>query len=128
MRMIDYLCPACETRIADVMCADDDTRCCPTCNTPMQQDWLPRVKRRDAQWDDHAAVVIYRNHATGKLEYPGMNNRPTPPGRERITLRSLREVEKFERDNHVVNEAMHYDNGSGTLRPDDTYRGQRLTH
>lgn len=128
MRMIDYFCPACETRVPDVMCAADDTQCCPTCNTPMEQDWLPRVKRPRTQWDDRDMVVVFKNHVTGQIEYPCRNTAPTKPGRERIELRSLREVERFEREHQVRSEVVWFNSGSGTSRPDDTYRGQRLTH
>ena len=76
------------------------------------QVFLP-PKSRNAGWSDRDAVVVFRT-PTGEIKYPMRNDAPTPAGCERVVMRSLREVEKFERDHGVRNEAMWYDrNGRG---------------
>lgn len=114
-RSIDFVC-ACgyrEWAVADV----DETRACPQCAAPMTQDWLPRM-RRDAQWSDRDAVVVHINNDPNcpddvRLRYPARNDAPPKPGYERVTLRSLREVERFERQHNVRSEMAWFDKGSG---------------
>ena len=127
-RSIDWTCSACGIRewaMADV----DETRTC-TCGQPMQQDWLPRIQR-DAQWDDQRAVLVLVNDdpscpADVKVRYPGSHDCRVPPGYRRQYLRSLQEVNKFERTHGVANHVMHYDSNGRAL--DDTYHGERLVH
>jgi hypothetical protein len=78
--------------------------------------------KKNAQWGDRDAVVVFRK-PNGELSYPMVNNKPTPPGCERIVMRSLREVAKFEKENHVLHEASHFD--KGTSRGfDDNFHGR----
>lgn len=124
MRMLDLRCRRCDVEVNDFFVRD-----VPPCIIHMfcggLMEQVYRLPRRDAQWGDKDAVVVYRK-PNGEYSYPGRNDRPTPAGCERVVMRSLREVEAFERRAGVVNEAMHFDRGSGTARPDDTYRGERL--
>lgn len=80
----------------------------------------------NAQWSDRDAVVVFKKE-NGDYSYPMNNQKPTPAGCERIVMRSLREVEAFERKAGVLNEAMHFDKGNGRGF-DDTFRGQRYTN
>lgn len=125
MRMLDLQCSKCGAEVTDffVRSAVPSHIFHWDCGGEMEQVLRPRP--RDAQWSDRDAVVVYRK-PNGEYSYPGRNDRPTPPGCTRVVMRSLREVEAFEKRAGVVNEAMHFDHGSGTLRPDDTYRGERL--
>ncbi len=65
------------------------------------------------------ATVVYRHPATGKVRYPPRNDQPMPEryrqqGYERVTLPTLRSVDRFCADNGVVNEKAHFDsNGKG---------------
>lgn len=64
-------------------------------------------------WHESESIVVFRR-PDGKISYPGINTKPTPPGHERIVMRNDHEVAKFERANHVINEKRHYDsNGRG---------------
>lgn len=61
---------------------------------------------------------MFENPKTGKVSYPGRNDVPLPKrladaGFERKEMRSLRQVENFEKEHKVLNQAMHYDSGSG---------------
>lgn len=77
----------------------------------LQQVLLARS--RNSQWSDQDAVVVFRK-PDGSLSYPARNDKPTPAGCERVVMRSLREVERFERKHNVRNEAMWFDrNGRG---------------
>ena len=76
-----------------------------------------------AQWSDKDAVVVFRD-ADGKIRYPGRNDTPTPAGCERVVMRSLREVEQFERTHGVRSEMAWFDKGSGRGH-DDKFRGER---
>jgi hypothetical protein len=104
----------------------DDQRTCPSCHAQMEQDWLPRLGR-DAQWNDHTSVMIHVDPKTGDIRYPGNHDAKLKPGYERQYLRSLREVERFEREHNVRSEMAWFDKGSGRGH-DDEYRGKRMTH
>ena len=112
-RMLDLTCRACGHQLLDEFFMEvPDVIPCPSCGSPMDRLWTLPARER-TQWDERDAVVVYRK-PDGSLSYPGRNDRPTPSGCERVVLRSLHEVNKFERDHHVCCEAMHYDrNGRG---------------
>lgn len=61
---------------------------------------------------------MFENPQTGKVSYPGRNDIPLPSrlakeGFVRKEMRSLRQVENFEKSHGVRHEASHYDAGSG---------------
>ncbi len=124
-RLIDFVCSSCGLREPDAIVEPDSTRVCPDCHGTMVEDWLPRT-RHDAQWSDRDAVMVHVTHdpsvpADCRVRYVGSHDARLKPGYERVYLRSLREVDKFEREHHVMNHRMHYDqNGRGI---DDSYRG-----
>lgn len=90
----------------------------------MEQDWLPR--QRSGEWDDATAVLVHIDPRTGDVRYVGSHDAKLKPGYERHYLRSLAEVDRFEREHRVCNERMHFDrNGRGL---DDEWRGQKLVH
>ena len=128
-RLVDLVCKVCGKEEHDkffmiipdaFQCGEGGGKC--------DEVWWGARKNRDAQWGDHDAVVVFRDGVTGKIRYPGRNDVPTPAGYERVVMRSLREVESFEKQAKVTCEAMHYDSGSGTSRPDDHWRNERMTH
>lgn len=128
-RMIDWRCE-CGRVEADVLAGEDEIAICPDCHVAMSQDWLPRV-RHDAQWDDNTSVLVLVNNdpscpSDTRVRYPGSHQCRVPAGYERVYLRSLADVNRFERDHGVVNHVMHYDNNGRAI--DDTYKGERLTH
>lgn len=124
-RFLDLVCPRCGVEVNDLFFMRTPKIVIHMeCDVEMEQVYrLP--SKKNAQWSDRDAVVVYRK-PDGEYSYPGRNDRPTPAGCTRVVMRSLREVEAFERQTGTRNEAMHYDRGSGTPRPDDTYRGERL--
>lgn len=96
--------------------------------TPHDDDWYIVPSRRSyAQWDDGTAPVIFINEQTGEPRYPGRNDAVCPPGYRREHLRSLRAVEKFEKEQGVRSEMAWYDKGSGRGH-DDLLNGERVTH
>ena len=112
-RLVDLFCE-CGRREVDVLCGVDDITECPDCHRAMQQDWLPRV-RRNAQWDDNTAVLVHIDPKTGDVRYPGRHDARLKEGYERVYLRSLDEVNRFERDHKVMVHTMHYDNNGRAL-------------
>lgn len=97
-----------------MMCAPGDIHECPDCHRGMQQDWLPRA-RRQAQWDDNTAVLVHVHQETGQVSYPGHHDAKLRLGYERVYLRSLDEVNKFEREHKVAVHCMHYDSNGRAL-------------
>lgn len=122
-RMLDYDCRSCGHSIRDKFFMEvPDVYPCPQCGAAMDRAWYV-LRGQRAQWSDADSVVVFRDK-DGGLRYPGRNDVPTPAGYERVVMRSLREVDKFERQHHVVNEAMHFDrNGRGM---DDKFCGRDL--
>jgi hypothetical protein len=114
VRTIDWFCRSCGWEEPDAMADVEDHRPCPQCGQPAEQNWLPRVTHRPAQWDDNTAVMVHVHPATGDVRYVGRHDAKLKPGYERRYLRSLHEVDRFEREHHVANERMHFDqNGRG---------------
>ncbi len=125
-RMVDVRCSACGTYQRDLMLGESDIPECSSCGKPCEQIWWA-MRDKSAQWGDKDCVVVFRDPQTGKLKYPPRNDRPTPKGYERVEMRSLREVERFEKDNHVLSEMAWYDKGTSRGH-DDTYFGEKVTH
>ena len=97
------------------------------CGTfPGQSDIGIRSSQVNAQWGDADAVMVHVNAKTGEVSYPGHHKAKLRDGYERQYLRSLPEMNKFEREHGVTNHRMHYDNNGRAV--DDTVFGERLTH
>lgn len=111
LRNVVCYCAACD-RSRDVICREDDIVNCPVCNSPMEQRWWERITRDSTQWDEKDSVVVFKK-PDGTFSYPAVNTKPTPEGCERITMRSLREVERHERVAGVRSEIAWFDRGSG---------------
>jgi len=61
-----------------------------------------------------------------RVRYVGSHTAKIKPGYERVHLRDLQAVNRFEKEHGVANQAMHYDrNGRGL---DDYVQGEKLTH
>lgn len=131
-RSVDLECVLCGAERHDIICAEDEQVTCHSCNSLMRQIWWQRQRRAaPAQWDDQTAVVVHVARDPSipddvSVRYPCRVDAPVPAGYEAVRLRSLREVDRFERAHNVQNHRMHWDNnGRG---PDDSYRGDRMTH
>jgi hypothetical protein len=92
----------------------DSTKPCPKCSQPSEQVLLPQ--RAYAEFRDPIVVHV---SADGKYRFPGAANARVPKGFERKELRTIREVESFERDvnkqlrgeaeRHRENESRHFE-------------------
>lgn len=122
-RCLDLACSTCDFEILDffVMRVPEHVIHFP-CGGEMTEVWRPRNRR--AQWSERDGVVVFRDPATGAIRYPGRNDTPTPAGYERVEMRSLREVERFEREHNVRSEVAWFDKGSG--RGNDDWTPPRL--
>lgn len=117
LRNVVCYCPACE-RESDRICRERDSVLCNWCNLPMEQHWWKREARDNTQWSEKDAVVVFKK-PDGTYSYPAINTKPTPPGHERIVMRSLREVRAHELSAGVRSEITEFDHGSG--RGHDTH-------
>ena len=115
-RSIDFVCTCGhrEWAIADV----DETRTC-ACGLEMTQDWLPRL-RRDAQWDDSRAVLVHVTDdpsvpADRRVRFVGSHDAKVKDGYRKVYLRSLQEVNRFEKEHQVANHVMHFDRNGRDL-------------
>ena len=122
-KFLDLTCSKCGAEVNDLFVMKVPSRIVHLeCDGEMEQVY--RLRPRSAQWGDRDAVVVYQK-PDGCYSYPGRNDRPTPQGCERIVMRSLREVEAFEKKANVRSEMAWFD--KGTARGfDDTYRGEKL--
>jgi len=112
MRSIDWKC-SCGREDLDALANVEDIRACPSCGAAMEQIWWAR-RAQNAQWDDSVSVLVHVDPKTGDVRYPGRHDATVKPGYERVYLRSLQDVNRFERQHNVANERMHFDrNGRG---------------
>ena len=122
-RMLDLVCSECHLEMPDFFVMTVPDRIihfrCGGEMTPI----FTAPGSRPAAWRDQDAVVVFRK-PDGTYSYPMTNTQRTPAGCERVVMKSLREVERFEQAAGVLNEAMHFDrNGRGF---DDTFRGRPI--
>jgi hypothetical protein len=111
-KFLDLDCPACGEQVRDLFVMQVPERVIHLpCDTEMEHVYLPRQRER-TQWSDKDAVVVYRK-PDGSIVYPGRNDSPTPAGMERVVMRDLRSVERFEREHGVRSEMAWFDRGSG---------------
>lgn len=123
IRTIDWSC-GCGRMERDALADEQEQRRC-SCGLAMEQIWWG-TRTRNAQWDDSTAVMVHVNPATGEVRYPGQHTAKLSAGFERQYLRSLPEVNRFEREHSVTNHVMHYDSNGRAI--DDTFRGEGLNH
>lgn len=117
MRLLDLECEKCGKVLRDVFLRKvprklihNKTDKTSRCQGVMEQVFLP--SNRGGQWSDKDAVVVFKK-ADGSISYPARNDLKTPKGCERVVMRSLREVEKFEKEAGVRSEMAWFDKGSG---------------
>lgn len=126
LRMLDLTCE-CGEQVRDLLVADppDVIKHWDCGGGVMQVEWLPRP--REAQWGDRSAITVFRK-PDGTISYPGRNDAETPRGCERVELRSLRDVERFEKQHGVRSEVAWYDRGSGRSADDDRPTPKRVRY
>jgi len=99
------------------------------CGEPMERVY--RLRSRSAQWSDREAVVVFRK-PDGTISYPAMNTKATPPGCERIVMKSMSEVDSFCRTHKVMNVMRDFDRGTdrnhSTVTSNDVARYTRREH
>lgn len=116
-KYLDLECP-CGAQVDDLFVMKVPSRIVHLeCGGEMEQVY--RLRPRNAQWGDRAAVVVFKD-AQGKIHYPGRNDVATPKGCERVELRSMTDVRRFEREHNVISHIGHFDSGSGRSIDDDT--------
>jgi hypothetical protein len=100
-RMLDLACANCGAEVNDLFVRNVPPRILHwECGGEFEQVYRP--PRRDAQWSDRDAVVVFRK-PDGSISYPGRNDVPTPAGCERVEMRSMSAVDQFCRTHNVMN-------------------------
>lgn len=116
LRNVVCHCLSCD-KATDRICRERETVFCNWCGLAMEQRWWLRTAARDAQWSDADAVVVFKK-PDGSFSYPAVNTKPTPADCERVVMRSLREVERHEKEAGVRSEIAWFD--KGTANGNDT--------
>jgi hypothetical protein len=96
---------------------------CGACGAELQVGQWPFCPHEEASGRVIAAAttercVVWQNAQTGEVRYPGRNDVPIPEryakqGFERREMPTLASLRRFENERGVVNEAAHWDRGSG---------------
>lgn len=111
LRNTQVFCPTCNIH-SDLICRDDDTPTCRTCQSPLEQQWWVRRSQLETVWGKDEMAVVFRK-PDGTYSFPARNDKPTPEGYERVEIRSDREMARVEREAGVQSERRWYDQGSG---------------
>jgi hypothetical protein len=111
LRNVVCYCSACDTR-RDVICREDDVVNCYVCSSPMEQHWWERQPRQATVWNPNEWATVFKK-PDGTFSFPMKADKPTPPGCERITIRSDAEMARIERAARVRSERRWFDSGSG---------------
>lgn len=125
----DLICDRCGEILDDVPSTVIGSKCAYCMKGRMEiyyGNWGRREKATPLDAKD--ATVVYEHPVTGKVVYPARNDIPMPEryraaGFERVEMRTLNAIDRFSEKHGLVNEAAHYDRGSG--RSYDTERGRR---
>ena len=94
-------CPACKNSVYRILYSPDAKGEKWACENCTRKQATPA----GAQWSDKDAVVVFVD-GKGNVSYPARNDKPTPEGYERVTMRNLSEVRRFEKQHGVTNERM----------------------
>lgn len=89
---------------------------CGSCRRPAGRGVV--LQARPASVHEKERTVVFEHPLTGEVRYPGRNDRPMPAlyaqqGFERREFTSLRELDSFSKRKGMINEAAHFDRGSG---------------
>jgi hypothetical protein len=93
------------------------------CNSTAKLIYYGSRSERTAAIARGERAVVWLHPKTGEVRYPGRNDTPMPKyyqraGYQRHEFVSLHDLMRFERERGVVNEAVHYDRGSGRAYDD----------
>ena len=110
----------------------DTHKPCPTCKKPSEQVHLPGVTLAEFK-----TPIVVHVAADGAVRFPASTDAPVPKGFEKKELRSIREIEQFERrvnlhlraeaEQHAENEERHYSAVRESNRSDLRQRMQGMS-
>ena len=122
-RLVDCCCPeGCEF---EVFCGEAEPVTCPSHGLVCEQLWWQRPRRKRTEWDESDSVVVFKK-PDGSYSYPARNDKPTPPGCERLVMRSLAAIRRHEASAGVRSEIADYDHGSGSGHEDYSRLARQL--
>jgi hypothetical protein len=117
MPMADYRCSTCGERQEHWFpSAPDKVQC--LCGAAADRIIVFTGKQHVTACHPTEACVYYEHPGTGDVQYTGRNDVAMPErlaqrGYVRREMRTLKEIQKFEKRHKVINEAAWYDRGSG---------------
>lgn len=120
-RMLDITCPTCGLIMTDVFVQRTPDRIICSCGNEATI-MLGTADRRP--WRPSEEVVVFRK-PNGEFSFPTRNDKPTPPGCERLTARSDRELAAIEHLTSTRSEVRWFDRGSGRGF-DDSFNGRKF--
>lgn len=85
---------------------------CSACGATMRVgDWpyCPHGSTMSTRAQGFSPVVVFKDRKTGEYVFPGSTTERAPKGCERVELRTVHEVRKFEREVNHIESAKRYD-------------------
>ena len=117
-RMSDFECRRCHAVLIDVyqhvhkaVTLHREVARGVRCRGVCDEVFLPRHVRNASAFGASEVTLAFRK-PDGTYSIPMRNDAPTPPGYERIEMRTLREVDAFERRSGLRSERAHFDRGN----------------
>jgi len=130
----DFLCPT--HGVFEISCRLAEwslEKPCPKCKKPSEQVHLPCESR-----NCEVPAIVVHVAADGSVRFPAATDAPVPKGFEKKELRSIREIEQFERrvnlhlraeaEQHAENEERHYSAVRESNRSDLRARMQSMSN
>lgn len=116
----DLICSRdeCDHVVADQLSTEVGKKC-PRCKRGTLVTYFgTRTSRNATPINSKDRVVVWQDPKTGKVSYPGRNDVPMPEryrqrGYVRVEMGSLKEIDRFSKQQGVVNERAHYNSGNG---------------
>lgn len=118
MVLHDLSCEWCDREEVDAVVDPQRLPACSGCGGPMEIRYdLTRRGVNFAAVHPSERAVVWRDPKTGHVAYPGRNDAPMPEryrqrGFERVEMSTLKQLDRFSKEQGVVNEKANFNNGN----------------
>jgi hypothetical protein len=116
-RLCDVRCSLDHT--FEAMCDDAEVVLCPEHNIPCEQLWWQKSRSQQSEWHPSEWATVFKK-PDGTFSFPARADKATPPGCERIVLKSDRDFARVEQAAGVRSERRWHDSGSGRAFDSET--------
>jgi putative FmdB family regulatory protein len=95
--LYDYLCPKCEHKFESFAGINEETQTCrwPECDGVAERIFVS-VSGIGERYAQPFTPVVYHQAPDGAVSFPGRSDELPPPGYEKVELKTVREIRKFE--------------------------------